>query len=109
MGVGVLLPPGQPSPSHCLTAHSCNRPSSICLLAQLLVGHFLAMVGTVLTTKGLPVMLLDSWGLLALLAVLLSATLLGCSCLVWGESAQIYNLRSASPLLACQGPFASSR
>ncbi|KAG8133005.1 hypothetical protein E2320_010822 [Naja naja] len=46
--------------------------------------------------------------LFALLTVLLSAALLGCSCLAQGESAQIYNLQTALLPPACQGPFASS-
>lgn len=44
--------------------------------------------------------LLASWGLLVLLAALLSTTLLSCSCLAWDVLAQICNL---------QRPFASSQ
>ncbi|XP_034285969.1 proline-rich transmembrane protein 4 isoform X1 [Pantherophis guttatus] len=90
-----------------LSAHPGLRPP--CLLALLLLGHFSAAAGAVLAAERLPVLLLASRGLFALLAALLSATLLGCSCLVRGEVAQIYDLRNAPPLPACQGSFASGR
>lgn len=44
--------------------------------------------------------LLASRGLFALLAALLLAALLGCSCLAWHNSAQIYDLQSALPTVA---------
>ncbi|XP_013931522.1 PREDICTED: proline-rich transmembrane protein 4 [Thamnophis sirtalis] len=80
-----------------------------CLLALLLLGHFSAAAGAVLAAERLPVLLLASRGLFALLAALLSAALLGCSCLARGEAAQIYDLRPAPPPPACQGSFASGR
>lgn len=68
----------------------------LCLLA-LLVGHFSATAGTMLATEQLPMLLLALWGLFALQATLLSAALPGCSCLMQGESAQIYDLPRRQP------------
>ncbi|XP_039189324.1 proline-rich transmembrane protein 4, partial [Crotalus tigris] len=90
-----------------LSARPGLRPP--CLLALLLLGHFSAAAGAVLAAARLPVLLLASRGLFALLAALLSAALLGCSCLARGEPAQIYDLRSAPPPPPGQGAFASSR
>ncbi|XP_058047718.1 proline-rich transmembrane protein 4 [Ahaetulla prasina] len=90
-----------------LSAHPGLRPP--CLLVLLLLGHFSAATGAVLAAERLPVLLLASRGLFALLAALLSAALLGCSCLARGEVAQIYDLRSAPPPPTCQGSFASGR
>ncbi|XP_070611109.1 LOW QUALITY PROTEIN: proline-rich transmembrane protein 4 [Erythrolamprus reginae] len=78
-----------------LSARPGLRPP--CLLALLLLGHFSAAAGAVLAAERLPGLLLASRGLFALLAALLSAALLGCSCLARGEAAQIYDLRNGPP------------
>lgn len=50
-----------------------------------------------LATEQLPVLLLASWELFAIMAILLLAALLCCSCLAQGESAQIYVLQHSLP------------
>ncbi|KAG8138587.1 hypothetical protein E2320_004465 [Naja naja] len=105
LGAALLLLSRRPRAK--LSARPGLRPP--CLLALLLLGHFSAAAGAVLAAERLPVLLLASRGLFALLAALLSAALLGCFCSVRGEPAQVYDLRSDPPPPACQGSFASGR
>ncbi|KAM3833517.1 proline-rich transmembrane protein 4 [Vipera latastei] len=105
LAVALLLLSRRPRAK--LSARPGLRPP--CLLALLLLGHFAAAAGAVLAAERLPVLLLASRGLFALLAALLSAALLGCSCLARGEPAQVYDLRSAPPPPPGQGSFASGR
>lgn len=85
--------------SQCLQAKllACPGLCPPCLLALLLLGHFLTAVGAIVW---LPMLLLVSQELSALLATLLPTSLLGCCCLVWSELAQIYNPTCCYPTKA---------
>ncbi|KAG8139479.1 hypothetical protein E2320_002246, partial [Naja naja] len=71
------------------TVHRRGRPYSLGIMFPHCASAWLLSL--------LSLLLLASWGLFALLALLISASLLGFSCLMWGKIAQISDLWIPSP------------